>query len=632
MAEKIAINSVKELREELKKLKDVMVQTEKGTEAYNNALSQSAEIQHTLKEQMEEVNASAMDFGQIVGNCTKSIGGMVAGFQAATAVMNLFGVENEDVLKSMQKMQQLMSLTQALPAIDNGVKAFKRLSMAIQTTAGATSKWSKALISTGIGAIAVALGYLITNFDEISKWLDKITGQTDFVGTVSDAVIGGLNAGWAAIVQTLKAVGNAIVTYVTTPFNAVMNAINAFSGTNGSMLDKLKAATKAMKNGFVSDWKDVGDKFKEIGVSAANAYQSGFESHKAKRLAKQVEEAKEIGNARGNAKAEAEEAAYKKALKDIDKSEREEMLKLQALGLSYEEYVKKKQELEDEFTKRRIETLQNIIDTEVNLTEEEIARLQEDLIKLQDSLYKKPEESGSNDKSKPTDSTEEQNTAELVNQSLGNFKDAINEIADDPAWGNIIGNIQSIITIFDDLNKNHIEKGSKEAMNAYMQVAALGFGAVGQMLNGLAAEQDQTNKEGFETAKKMQIASATMTTLSSVLQALAAGNSMASQMGLAAPVGWALGAAMATMVGALGATNIAKIAQTKFGGGNSASATSATPSSSAITTINAPVQYTQDVQGASIEGSIKDSRVYVLESDITDTQNKVDVVQSEAKF
>ena len=48
--------------------------------------------------------------------------------------------------------------------------------------------------------------------------------------------------------------------------------------------------------------------------------------------------------------------------------------------------------------------------------------------------------------------------------------------------------------------------------------------------------------------------------------------------------------------------------------------------------IVAPVQYTQDVQGASIEGAIQDQRVYVTESDITNTQRKVDVAESEAIF
>ena len=630
-----AQTSVKDLRNELKELRTTILNTEEGTKEYNDALLQAANIQHTLQEQMEEINASAMDFGQIAGNVVKATGGIVAGFQAANATMNLFGIENEAVLKSLEKMQNLMAITQAIPAIDDGIKGFKRLSTAISTAAGATSKFGKALVSTGLGALAVALGLIITNFDKISAWLDEITGQTDFLGTVADAVVGGLNAAWAGLVQTIKAVGSAIVTYVTAPFKSVWAAIQAYTSTEGGFVDKLKAAGKAMKNGFVSEWKDVGNDFKEIGVVSANAYQDGFNKNRAKRLAKNVEESaaegKAEGKAKGEAKAEAEEAAYKKRLRNIDKEERAEMLSLQKRGLNYEEYVKEKEALEETFAKKQIAELKNTLDTEKDLTEQEIADLENQLIDLQDRLVKKPEKTDSTSSGEET-KPEGVSKAEAINAALNTTKSALQEVADNPAWGNIIGNIQQIVNVFDDLNKNHIEKGSKEAMNAYMQVAALGFGAVGQMLNGLAAEQDTSNKKGFETAKKMQIASATMTTLSSILQALAAGNSMASQMGLAAPVGWAMGAAMATMVGTLGAVNIAKIAQQKFGGSSTTSSSLSTPNIGAINSVIAPVQYTQDVQGASIEGAIKDTRVYVTEQDISNTQKKVSVAESEARF
>ena len=630
-----ATTSVKELRQELKAQKNIMLSAEEGTKEYNDALQKAAGIQHTLKEQMEEVNASAMDFGQIAGNVVKATGGIVAGFQAAKATMNLFGIENEAVLESLEKMQNLMAITQAIPALDDGVKAFKRLGLAIKSATAGMSGLKKAIISTGLGALAVALGLIIANFDKISAWLDEITGQTDFLGNLSDKVIGGLNAAWAGLVQTLKAVGNAIVTYVTAPFKSVWDAIQAYTSTEGDFMDKLKAAGSAMKNGFVSDWKDVGNDFKEIGVVSANAYQDGFNKNRAKRLAKNVEESaaegKAEGKAKGEAKAEAEEAAYKKRLRNIDKEERAEMLSLQKRGLNYEEYVKEKEALEETFAKKQIAELKNTLDTEKDLTEQEIADLENQLIDLQDRLVKKPEKTDSTSSGEET-KPEGVSKAEAINAALNTTKSALQEVADNPAWGNIIGNIQQIVNVFDDLNKNHIEKGSKEAMNAYMQVAALGFGAVGQMLNGLAAEQDTSNKKGFETAKKMQIASATMTTLSSILQALAAGNSMASQMGLAAPVGWAMGAAMATMVGTLGAVNIAKIAQQKFGGSSTTSSSLSTPNIGAINSVIAPVQYTQDVQGASIEGAIKDTRVYVTEQDISNTQKKVSVAESEARF
>ena len=249
-----------------------MASTTEGTDEYNTALRQAAEIQHQLREQMRLINNSAADFGQIVSNTTSVLGGMIAGFQSANAVMNMFGVENEDVIKSLQKMQNLMALTQALPALDKAVKGFQNLRTVIQTATGATGKFGKALVSTGLGALVVALGYIVSHFEEISKWLDEVTGQTDFLGTVADAVVGGLNAAWAGLVQTIKAVGSAIVTYITTPFKSVWAAIQAYTSTEGGFVDKLKAAGKAMKNGFVSDWKDVGNDFKKIGEVSANAY------------------------------------------------------------------------------------------------------------------------------------------------------------------------------------------------------------------------------------------------------------------------------------------------------------------------------------------------------------------------
>ena len=617
-----ATTSVKDLRTQLKALKDTMASTAEGTDEYNTALRQAAEIQHQLREQMRLINNSAADFGQIVSNTTSVLGGMIAGFQSANAVMNMFGVENEDVIKSLQKMQNLMALTQALPALDKAYKGFVNLRTVIQTATGATGKFGKALVSTGLGALVVALGYIVSHFEEISKWLDEVTGQTDFLGTIADAVVGGLNAAWAGLVQTIKAVGNAIVTYITTPFKSVWAAIQAYTSTEGGFVDKLKAAGKAMKNGFVSDWKDVGNDFKKIGEVSANAYQEGFNKNRAKRLAKNEEEAKEIGAARGKAKAEAEEAAYKKRLRDIDTQERDEMLKLQAMGLSYEEYVAKKQELEDEFTKKRIEALQNILDTETTLTEQEIASLKDELIKLQDSLYKKPEETktASTEENLPPEAL----TAKQISEAINASALALNDFSDNPAWGNILKNVATLAANWDTL-QTQIKEGGSKAFTAYAQIAATALSAVAQMMNGLAAEQDTTNKEGFEQAKKYQIAGATMSMLAGIASA------WASSMQLMFPANVIIGSALSAMMLGTGIAQIAKIKNTQFNGG-STSGSSATPNTSAVASMQAPVQYTQDVQGANIEGAIKDTRVYVTEGDISSTQKKVDVAESEARF
>jgi hypothetical protein len=374
------------------------------------------------------------------------------------------------------------------------------------------------------------------------------------------------------LVQTLKAVGSAIVTYITTPFKSVWAAIQAYTSTEGGFVDKLKAAGSAMKNGFVSDWKDVGNDFKQIGEVSANAYQEGFNKNRAKRLAKNEEEAKEIGAARGKAKAEAEEAAYKKRLRDIDTQERDEMLKLQAMGLSYEEYVAKKQELEDEFTKKRIEALQNILDTETTLTEQEIASLKDELIKLQDSLYKKPEETktASTEENLPPEAL----TAKQISEAINASALALNDFSDNPAWGNILKNVATLTANWDTL-QTQIKEGGSKAFTAYAQIAATALSAVAQMMNGLAAEQDTTNKEGFEQAKKYQIAGATMSMLAGIASA------WASSMQLMFPANVIIGSALSAMMLGTGIAQIAKIKNTQFNGG-STSGSSATPNASAV--------------------------------------------------
>ena len=624
-----ATTSVKELRKELKAQKDIMLSAEEGTKEYNDALQKAAGIQHTLKEQMEEVNASAMDFGQIAGNVVKATGGIVAGFQAAKATMNLFGIENEAVLQSLEKMQNLMAITQAIPALDDGVKAFKRLGLAIKGATAGMSGLKKALISTGLGALVVALGLIIANFDKISAWLDEITGQTDFLGTVGDAVIGGLNAAWAGLVQTLKAVGNAIVTYVTAPFKSVWAAIQAYTSTEGGFVDKLKAAGKAMKNGFVSDWKDVGKDFKEIGVVSANAYQEGFNKNRAKRLAKNVEEAKEIGDARGKAKAESEEPAYKKRLSQIDSQERAEMLELQALGLGYEEYVNQKQALEDKFTQKRIKALKDILATEKGLTEQEISDLQSELISLQDSLYKKPESEKSDGGGSDTTQEDVKTKGEEAASALYSLRDALADVATDNAWGVIFNNIGSMAGRFADLAKE-IKEGGEDSWSSYTQMAAIALNTVGTILSQLASQEDANTKEGFERQKKLQMAATTMNMLGGIASAwVSAMNPANAWMTIWGQI--ALGASTSAMILGTGIAQIAKIKNTQFGGGSTSGA-SASPNAGAVNSVIAPVQYTSDVQGASIEGAIKDTRVYVTEQDISNTQKKVDVAESEARF
>jgi hypothetical protein len=90
-------------------------------------------------------------------------------------------------------------------------------------------------------------------------------------------------------------------------------------------------------------------------------------------------------------------------------------------------------------------------------------------------------------------------------------------------------------------------------------------------------------------------------------------------------VGPGLGAAAAAAAIAAGLLQVRKIQQTTK---NSASAASA-GTTSAVTTVQAPPQIV-NLNEMSDNISLPDQRVYVVESDITDAQRRVNVVETNA--
>ena len=727
-----AQTSVKDLRNQLKELKSTLLSTEQGTEEYNAALQQAAEITHTLKEQTEEINASAMDFGQIASNCTKTVGGMVAGFQAAKATLNLFGVENETVIKSLQRMQNLMAITQALPSIDNGVKAFKRLRLAIQSATAGVNGFKKALISSGIGAAVVAVGLLIANFDKLKALITgtneelekqkqlqieadlkktnealekrlsleerirKAGGQSDLdiakerVKSIEKEIkqqqllyeemrrqavmkatekTAAINAGKAqSYINGLKAEENklwqAADQYMRRAddlrANALKNAqeelkieealqkardIKARQDEAEKKAEEQKKAwADARKKRLEEEKKEIenlkikyGELAEDIKLFGATDYQKDLATiqkaeDKALETIQKANEKKIISEEQYQKDRVAIEKYYSKLREDAarEEAERQREISINTIDISYQleqaklqkqydeklisekDYNDRKKELLVTYVQDYIDNIQFILDTEENLTDAQILDLTNKINEAREKL-------------KPTDDvkSEQESMAKGISEAINASALALNDFSDNPAWGNILKNVATLAANWDLLHQQ-IQKGGKEAFTAYAQIAATALSAVAQMMNGLAAEQDTTNKEGFETAKKYQIAGATMSMLAGIASA------WASSMQLMFPANVIVGSLLSAMMLTTGLMQIQKIKSTQFNGGGSSAG--ASPNSGAVASVIAPVQYTQDVQGASIEGAIKDNKVYVVESDITNTQNKVSVTENEALY
>ena len=149
-----------------------------------------------------------------------------------------------------------------------------------------------------------------------------------------------------------------------------------------------------------------------------------------------------------------------------------------------------------------------------------------------------------------------------------------------------------------------------------------------EILGAIQAGIDTSTEEGFEKSKKFQIAQAVISMAQGILAAVS------SAMMIPPPMGPILGAINAGTVATVGGIQIANIKKQTFGGssgdiGNLNGMGIANPSLPDMIPINYTRSLMTDTETAELN---KGNRVYVVESDITDTQDNVKVKESNSNF
>ena len=196
-------------------------------------------------------------------------------------------------------------------------------------------------------------------------------------------------------------------------------------------------------------------------------------------------------------------------------------------------------------------------------------------------------------------------------------------------------------------NTKEVQKAqAQDLINTYNQVSQ----SIGELMNNVAEiwqdsikqrvkngkiTEEQGKKE-FENSKKLQIATAIINGLAGVATAVS------TAMSLGPITGPIVGAANSALVIATTAAQIAKIKSTTFDGGGSS--IDGDISSAAATPTNAAVEYTPkystNVTGNSetvnlanaVSEKQKDTRVYVVESDINEAGKRVEIREAESTF
>lgn len=211
--------SSEDMRKRIRELRKEFYSLEEGTEEYNKVLAELSKLQLDYSDQTIVMRNSANDLGQRLTNLVKVSGDLMSGFSAVQGVMGLLGVESDGFERTLIKLQSAMAIVQGLEGLEGMIDHMKALrasfsgitkpigafiaairnwvktgSASVATTraqsaanatlasttatataattalSGAMAILRTALISTGIGALVVAIGAAI---GALTNWISK---------------------------------------------------------------------------------------------------------------------------------------------------------------------------------------------------------------------------------------------------------------------------------------------------------------------------------------------------------------------------------------------------------------------------------------------------------------------------
>ena len=627
-----AKKSIKDLRNELKQLKDQMANLEEGGDEFLEIANKAGELKHQIDEINESVKGASADFGDMVGNVTNVAAGLTGAFQAVAGGLQAMGLESKAVDETIKRMQGLMAVTQGLGAIDTAIKSLNKLQKSITATTGAAKLLKAALQPKVFLAISAAIAGLSIVFSKYKeKQEEVIAAQEEYNRKIQEERNIRIEMGKSTYIDNL---------------NTELRIKKEIAGI------KFGDDDLAYQRELLKTYRDELAKLTvEIQYYQGGNYKVGEDP--TVELAKRLEGSKKLLALMAETQAEIrilEATAPLKAEQKRKQAAEEAQKAAEAAAKTAEETAerRKKSYEEEEVTINHLIELYKKLDGEdslaykqesINLEERRLSNIKsyfgETSIEYEQQLI--VVRNLREEYEKLTEVKEETLSNEQIELALEN--DRLKELA--KGW---LYNEETAIQTFDRISEelklalerdlitqqeydNAVKNITLERTRYITQQSIAVFSStanlITSLLNGLADQQDQKNKEGFEKSKKLQIAGATIQMLAGITTAIA--GAFTSKTG---PWDWILAGLQAASIATTGALQIAKIKSTNFEGGGSA-----TPSASAVNaTIIPPVQFSQAVQGASTEGAIQNQRVYVTESDIVGTINKVSVQEQENSY
>lgn len=172
------------LKAELRQLKEQLAQLPEGSEEYNKIAQRAGEVSDKIGDINQRIKALGSDT-RVIDTVVEGAQALSGAFSIATSASALLGEENEDLQKTMAKVEAAIGLTVGIQSVANALQKDTALSIGLAnvatkiqiglqtayatvvgTTTGALKALRVALVSTGVGALVVGLGLLISKLTE----------------------------------------------------------------------------------------------------------------------------------------------------------------------------------------------------------------------------------------------------------------------------------------------------------------------------------------------------------------------------------------------------------------------------------------------------------------------------------
>lgn len=350
-----------------------------GSKAFQELQKRAGQVKDQINDTKGAIKALSSDTFRLDA-FAQGAQAIAGGFASAQGALALFGSENKQVEEAIKKTQGAMALLQGVTTITNVLQKESALRLAIATTAqgaytavvgastGAMKLFRIALASTGIGALVVGLGLLISNFDDVKKVVMNLLKPFDGIIAKVRDFLSVISFGLIDDSATAKTKDNA--EQVVDAFNKTKDAMKENEKVIERAIDLAKAQGKSTKDIYLLEKQlaDLRIKNLQIEQSALQTKEkAGIATEEEKKRLKEL--TSEIADQ--NNKRLIIDATYKKAVEDankkhveeIKKHRKEELKSYQELELTYiaqPELTSKLAEDSEKNIERSIEALKGL--------------------------------------------------------------------------------------------------------------------------------------------------------------------------------------------------------------------------------------------------------------------------------